>query len=160
MLERFLHCFKQKTSAVSMVYTCMFFGCVGMIYFGLKMQGGNADKFDLHFFIISSFHVIISWILMMGIIWEKPLLVLTFEFSYISVLTSLVVFTTICTANPDNWVHMVYIGLFISAMCYWLGCIHVFYRQMRLKMKSSLEYIDGDVYGMCNKLYENKHVQI
>ncbi|KAL1513722.1 hypothetical protein ABEB36_003094 [Hypothenemus hampei] len=157
MFEKFLFCFKQKISAVLMAYSCMTVGSIGVIYFSIKMHV-NWDKFDSHFLILSICHIIAGTILIGGVVWEKPLLILVYELFYISVFISLLVYLIIYL-KPQilSWIVLVFI---VGAVSYWIFCVHIYYRQLRLKIKSNLSYVGNDVYSVCNKLYENGNIHM
>uniref|UniRef100_A0AAR5Q1M3 MARVEL domain-containing protein n=1 Tax=Dendroctonus ponderosae TaxID=77166 RepID=A0AAR5Q1M3_DENPD len=147
MFEKFLFCFKQKAGAVLMAYTSMVSGIIGMVYFLAKVHLDYAEA-DSHFLVISVFHVLVSAILIAAVVWEKPLLVLVYEFLHLSVLVCLLFYAIVYNQHCASF--WVILGSCIAVAVYWMSCIHMYQRQLRLKLKSHLDYINGDAYSLCS----------
>ncbi|XP_050298610.1 uncharacterized protein LOC126737664 [Anthonomus grandis grandis] len=155
MFEKFLFCWKHKISAVLMACTSLILGITGTIYFSLKKYHiTEPTSIASNFLVISIFHIIVSLVLMSGIIWESPILILAYEFIHISVLISLLVFVMV--SSKKNYLFWIVLAIASYVLVYWMLCIHLFYRQLGLKVKSSIKYVDRDVYSVCNKLYVNR----
>ncbi|XP_076256444.1 uncharacterized protein LOC143193896 [Rhynchophorus ferrugineus] len=156
MLDNFLFCFKHKFAAVLMACFCLIAGVFGLTYFSLRVYY-RRSLLDEQLLVVCVFYLLLSLILASAIIWECSLLVLIFDFVHISTLSSLIVITVIYMEhNSLNWLCLFTI---IGVGFYWSYCIHLFYKQLRLKEKSYTYYIDGDVYSVCNKLYINKSIR-
>ncbi|XP_060517237.1 uncharacterized protein LOC132696439 [Cylas formicarius] len=152
MFQKFCGCFKYRFAAILMAYLCLVIGVIGTIYYMVKLYL-KSEKSDEEFLTVCIFHLIASAILTSAIVWEVRVLILAYEFLHLSIQISLLTFATIYVRSHIlYWGFICWTGLFV----YWEYCIHMYLRQLEMKLKSTIYYVDNDVYSVCNRIYTNK----
>ncbi|CAH1102656.1 unnamed protein product [Psylliodes chrysocephalus] len=143
--------FKHKSAAIFMAAFTLITGITGIL-----MYTGRLHKIKLNFeedyLYFSIFHLIASIIIISGLIWEEPILILLYEGLHLATLTAFLTYTVVYIPVGRTF------AVIIVSSCFVVYCIfNVYLYQEEMKLKKKFQM--GKIYFSEIIYFRNNNIQ-